>query len=117
GGAMLRWFEARNVANGAEHETRGPRILCAWSDDNDPGTEPLVRNAGYVPERRFVHMIRHTLEAIEEPPLPPGLEIRRATLADARTLFEGDVEAFRDHWGSVDGSDDAFQRFLAMPRR
>lgn len=117
GGAMLRWFEARNVANGADHVGTGPRILCAWSDDHDPGTEPLVRGAGYVPERRFVHMVRRDLEAIEVPPMPDGLEIRPATMADARTLFEGDVEAFRDHWGSVDGSEDAFQRFLAMPRR
>jgi ribosomal protein S18 acetylase RimI-like enzyme len=112
GSAMLRWFELRNVAIGMGHATDRPRVLSAWSDEHDPGTAPMLRAAGYEPERRFVHMERPDLEAIDVAPMPPGLEIRPATLADARAMFDGDVEAFRDHWGSVDDSPEAYQRFI-----
>ncbi len=66
GTAMLRWLEVRNVQIGADHATDVPRLLVGWSDDHDPGTAPLLRAAGYTPERRFVHMIRPTLDAITE---------------------------------------------------
>jgi mycothiol synthase len=35
------------------------------------------------------------------------------TMDDARRLFDADIEAFRDHWGGVDGSDEQFQRWIA----
>ena len=32
-----------------------------------------------------------------------------------RQIWDADVEAFLDHWGGFDGSEDNFQRFLAKP--
>ena len=115
GTAMRSWFEARCLEIGAGQPADRPRLLAGWSDEHDPGSTPLLRNAGFTPERRFVHMVRPHLRAIAVTPLPEGLEIRPATLEHARAMFEGDVESFRDHWGSTDGSEIAFQRFLGRP--
>lgn len=50
-------------------------------------------------------------------PLPDGLEIRpipRETAA-LRQVFDADVEAFRDHFGWSEGSDERFAAFLEEP--
>ena len=61
-------------------------------------------------------MVRPDLDGVEVPPLPDGLELRpveeRAML---RQLWDADVEAFRDHWGGFDDSDEAFDSWLAEP--
>jgi ribosomal protein S18 acetylase RimI-like enzyme len=50
---------------------------------------------------------------IEVPPLPEGLEVRPVTADDARRLFAADNEAFIDHWGGIDGSEGAFQKWIS----
>ena len=32
-----------------------------------------------------------------------------------RTIWEADVEAFRDHWGYVEPTDEDYERFLEFP--
>jgi len=115
GTAIHDWLERRALAIGAAHLTARPRLLASFGEDADPGNAALLRNAGYVVERRFVLMVRPHLHAISVSPLPTELEIRPATMADARAMFEGGVEAFRDHWGSSDGSDEAWIRFRDRP--
>ena len=51
-------------------------------------------------------------------PVPPGIELRRIDPADEtaiRTAFEVDIEVFRDHWGDVDDSPEAWARFRVAP--
>ena len=48
-------------------------------------------------------------------PLPDGLEIRPVRDEDIRTIWEADVEAFRDHWGFVEQSEEDYERFVAFP--
>jgi GNAT superfamily N-acetyltransferase len=75
----------------------------------------LVTRAGYRPVRYFFDMLRPTLDEIEVPPLPEGIEVRPVAEARLRQLFDADAEAFADHWGGFDASDDAFARWLADP--
>ncbi|TMD33075.1 MAG: GNAT family N-acetyltransferase [Chloroflexi bacterium] len=122
GRAMLAWNEARRRAIAADHVAAGhgldrPRWLTTFAFDGDPGAAVLLRSAGYAPFRRFYSMVRPDLEAIPDAPLPEGIEIRpiaRDRLA-MRQVFDADSEAFRDHFGWVSGSDDAFAAFVEDP--
>jgi mycothiol synthase len=77
----------------------------------------LLRTHGYQPMRRFFEMIRHGLDRVDDVPLPSGLEVRPIAhdRASIRQVFDADVEAFRDHFGWVDGSETAFEEFVASP--
>jgi ribosomal protein S18 acetylase RimI-like enzyme len=115
GGAMHRALGRRILEIGAGHAFDGPRYLVSWGVDGDVGNTALLRAAGYEPERRFVHMVRPTLEAIGLPPLPDGLEVRPAGPEHAREVFEADAEAFLDHWGGVDTSEAGYERWRSQP--
>jgi mycothiol synthase len=122
GTAMLAWTEARRRTIHAEHVSRGespdvPTFLTTFVFDGDAGAHALLRSAGYEVMRRFFEMARPNLDHIAPVPLPDGLEIRpidrdRARL---RQLFEADVDAFRDHFGWVDGSDARFEEMVNDP--
>ncbi len=76
----------------------------------------LLKGQGYQPVRYFFDMVRPTLDEIEVPDLPEGLEIRPVAGRDQmRQLFDADVEAFLDHWGGFDATDAAFEQWLADP--
>jgi ribosomal protein S18 acetylase RimI-like enzyme len=61
-------------------------------------------------------MVRPTLDEIELPPLPEGIEVRPVSdAAGYRRVFAADTEAFMDHWGGFDASEAAFRQWLADP--
>lgn len=115
GRAMLHHDERRLVGIAASHQTDRPRWLASWGSDQDAGNTTLLLGEGYVAARHFYEMVRPGLDAIEDAPLPAGLEVRPAREADLRTIFSADNEAFRDHWGSVDESDEGFRRWSGSP--
>jgi ribosomal protein S18 acetylase RimI-like enzyme len=55
------------------------------------------------------------MDDLPEVRLPPGLEVRPVTRDDYRAIWEADAEAFRDHWGEIDESEEAFLRFVDDP--
>jgi len=68
----------------------------------------LLEARGFQPIRWFFLMRRDLSEDIPEAPLPAGIELRPVTPDQHRTIFEAEVEAFRDHWGSREKTDDDF---------
>jgi mycothiol synthase len=115
GRAMLRHNERRSIAVGEGHPPDRPRALLSWGYESALGNVALLRSEGYTPTRSFVHMIRPTLDAIDVAPLPEGLVVRPATVADAEAVFHADAEAFLDHWGGVDASPEALERWRGNP--
>jgi mycothiol synthase len=99
----------------ASHQTLRGRAFGSQSHEHQAGDETLLRGAGFVPARHFFDMLRPTLDEVPDLPLPAGLEIRSANAGDARAVWLADVEAFRDHWGGYDDSDESFQRFVDAP--
>ena len=77
----------------------------------------LLERAGYVAFRRFASMERPDLEDIPEVALPDGLELRPVARdrPALRRVFDADVEAFRDHFGWSEGSDERFAEFVEDP--
>jgi mycothiol synthase len=91
-------------------------IVAAYVFTRDEhGIRLLTRN-GFEVVRRHAELVRRDLHAVPRIPMPDGLEIRPIDPGDeaaVRRAFDVDTEVFRDHWGDVDGSDAAWERFKA----
>jgi mycothiol synthase len=116
GTAILEHNEARLRTVAASHDTDRPKILGTFADERRPGAVALVTGHGYEAERYFFDMQRPTLEAVELLPLPEGLDLRPVTdPVGYRRLFDADAEAFLDHWGGFDASDERFAQWVDDP--
>jgi mycothiol synthase len=116
GTAILERNEARLRALATSHGTERPKRLGCFADARRPGAVALVTGHGYEPVRYFFNMVRPTLEGIGVPPLPDGLDLRPVSdRAGYRRVFDADAEAFLDHWGGFDTSDEAFEEMLGWP--
>ena len=99
----------------ATHETALPRVLGSWSTDNQVGREALLRQNGFEQARWFFDMTRDLSDPIEEVPLPEGLEVRPVTMEQIRQIWYADVEAFQDHWGGFDSSEERLKSWIESP--
>lgn len=115
GRALLRWGVARLREIGEGHAFDGDRWFAAWVNDSDRAGTDLLLEEGFRPVRVFQLMVRPTLDEIVVPPLPAGLEARPVTDADLRAVYLADCDAFRDHFGAVDDSEEAFLRWSLHP--
>jgi len=115
GRTMLHHQLRRARAIRAAHADIGESWLGSWAEDGNPGAMALLLSEGFRVVRRFPLMVRPHLDAIDIPPLPDGLEVRPVSRSDWRAIFEAMVEAFRDHFGGVDGSEDGYQRWIGGP--
>lgn len=119
GTALLAYNEnrLREIAQENEHPTNMPRLLESWSGPTMPGANVLLGEAGYKPARYFFTMIRPIDALLPEVPMPDGLEVHPFEDAQNRPIWEAINEAFRDHWGYVEGTEEDYQRFLTRPNR
>lgn len=113
---LLRASEEHARARASASPTELPSILGSWQSDASVGAKALMAQEGYAPARYFFDMLRPTLDAIEEPPLPEGIAIRPVHDDQLRQLWDADVEAFRDHWGGFDDSDERYATWKGNPR-
>ena len=115
GTALFSWNEERlrDIAN--EHEGEQEKLFEVWSNDRNEGATALARVFGYDRITYAAEMVRPTVDDLPDHPLPEGLEIRPVREEDIRTIWEADVEAFRDHWGFVEQTETDYQRFRAYP--
>lgn len=114
GTALAAESERRSRALAAEHGP-GRCVLGSWSWERQLGHAAIMEAAGFGPVRWFFHMVRPTLDEIPDLPLPEGLEFRTITPELARAVWLADIEAFQDHWGGFDRSDEQLDRWLADP--
>ena len=61
-------------------------------------------------------MLRPDLEAIEDVPLADGYTLRSPTTDELPAVFEMAVEAFAEHWGEYEGSDQQYRGWVEDPR-
>lgn len=114
---LIEALEARaaEVAAGQE-PTERPRVLTTFSGDRQQWRLDAFARRGYERVRWSFEMVRPTGSEIDVPPLPDGIELRPVEGRDRlRRLWDADLEGFRDHWGGFDGSDEAFEEWLADP--
>lgn len=125
GTLLLAWTERRRAEIAAAHAHAGEvtgrvRAFTTFLFDGDRGGAVLLTRAGYEPFRGFASMRREDLadlSDVADAALPSGFEIRpvpRETVA-LRRVFDAAGEAFRDHFGWNDESDEAFAAFVEDP--
>jgi GNAT superfamily N-acetyltransferase len=114
GRALLADNERRARALAASHATDLPRSLLGFAAADRPG-EALLRRSGYELVRWFFDMVRPDLDDVDVPPMPDGLELRPVGRDQFEAVWRANREAFRDHWGGSDESEEAMHRFMDGP--
>jgi len=117
GTAMLADCERQQTALASTHDTSRPRVLGTFTEGRNEGANAIARRAGYEPVRWFFDMTRTSLQdnLPAVPPMPDGIEVRPVQAEQLMQIWHADHEAFRDHWGGGDESDEAFRRYQDAP--
>lgn len=115
GRAILHANEARGREIAERFEDAGGRVFASWVDDKESGARELLTSEGYEPARYGYVMHRTDLSDVTEVALPEGLELRPVTPDQHRAIFDADDEAFRDHWGHRDATEEDFVSRYAEP--
>jgi ribosomal protein S18 acetylase RimI-like enzyme len=123
GRAVLRHNIRHQQARGAQDAMRDAtadeaaapreRRLESWAMESQPRRRRLLESEGFEVVRWFFEMLRPDLDRIDPLPMPEGVEVRPVVPEDHRAIWAADAEAFRDHWGGVDDSENAFDLFFS----
>ena len=115
GGAMLRRNEELLRSTAADHLGVEPKWFSSEAVESDAGNMALLRREGYEPARYFYDMVAPSLEPIVAPPMPDGIALRPVTRDQYRAIWEAAAEAFRDHWGETEWTEEEWARWEAEP--
>ena len=115
GTRLLAHNEARVREIAAGHANERATAFGAFASDKQPARVRLFEGAGYEVVRYFFNMGRPSLDDIPDVPLPDGIEVREINPDLYRRVWEADVDAFQDHWGGFDSSDEALQGWIESP--
>ena len=115
GSALLANNERLVRELAATHQTERPKVVGSWSGEHQAGDQALLAGHGFRQVRWFFDMVRPTLDDIPDLELPDGIEVRPVTPDQHRQIWQADVEAFLDHWGGFDASDESMRRFFDRP--
>jgi mycothiol synthase len=115
GSALLRENERRARKLAASHATSRKLVFGSWSGETQPRAARLLEGNGYAAVRWFFEMTRLNLDDVPAVPLPDGLEVREVTPDLVYAVWRADVEAFQDHWGGFDDSDESLERWKQAP--
>ncbi len=109
GTALIHAAEARLREIAAGHPQDVPKFLRAEATGHQTNLKNILESEGYTVIRYGYEMTRSLDEPIEITPLPARLEIRPALPEHYRPIWEADNEAFRDHWGHIEGTEENFE--------
>jgi len=115
GRAILVANEVRGREIAGAHDDPGGRAYASWVSEREGGAEALLLGAGYEPVRYGFAMVRPSLDDLPDASLARGLEIRPVTAEHHRAICAADNEAFRDHWGHHEATEDDFAATHASP--
>jgi mycothiol synthase len=115
GTELLALLEARAAERASSLPAGEAAWLDTWSPDANTAFVALMDRTGYEPLRHFFEMHKRDLDTTQETALPAGLELRPVIDGDMRRIFDAEAEAFRDHWGQREWSDQIFAERLADP--
>lgn len=115
GTAMLSFCESRSREIAAGHPGDSEKYFQSGYDDSQEEYGQLLEANGYQKVRWFYEMSRDIAEPLPGVTLPEGFEVRPVPRDRYRDIFDAQNEAFRDHWGHVEATDEDYQRFLSEP--
>jgi mycothiol synthase len=117
GRAIMRMNLARLREIDAERPTGQRRVFGLWTNERSIGAMALARSERFEPVRWFFEMERTGIDRDppEIPALPDGIDARPVELDRMWQFWLADVEAFKDHWGGFDASEENYRRWLERP--
>ncbi len=115
GTAMLTFCERRLRDIAAEHPEQGRKFYQSGYDEGQKDQERLLKRSGYEGVRWFFEMTRPIESPLPDVNLLSGFEVRKVPKSSYCQVFEAHSEAFRDHWGYVEPSEEDYQSFLNEP--
>ena len=115
--ALLSAGRGRALVMAATHDVDCPKVFEGWVSEREPDFEQAYESLGFTPVTYDATMVRPDLDGIPDAKLPVGLEIRPVEESHLRAIWEADKEAFRDHWGYSEPSEEDYLRFLEFPHR
>lgn len=113
GTSLLAWNMRRARARALDEPAGTSVSIGSFAEEVELGTRAILASAGFEPVRHFFLMHRDHLDDIPDTPLPEGLEIRPVSPDQHRVIAEAEHEAFLDHWGQREWSEDHFQTTFA----
>jgi mycothiol synthase len=113
GTALLDWCLARIRDRAAVEDPGVPIVVQDGAEEQETGHRALLTKAGFTPVRHFFLMRRAMLDEIPDVPLPDRLEVRPVKEEQRRPILEAEFEAFQDHWGSRERSEEHFTMTLS----
>lgn len=106
---MLRYAEEKCRETAATMPAETDKRFRVWKKKKAIETVQFFQEKGYQIERYFFSMQRPIDLPLGEHPLPAGLEIRPINPSQYRTIWEADQEAFRDHWGYTEPTEEMYE--------
>lgn len=90
--------------------------IGAYAQDGSARYRLLAGAEGFVPHSWAAVMVRPHLDDIGDWPLPDDVGIRPVRPADLRAVWEADSEAFRDHPGYIESTENDWTQFAEAAR-
>jgi ribosomal protein S18 acetylase RimI-like enzyme len=116
GTAMLKHNERRLREIAADHPADAPKFYQVDHGDKQVSVAALVEKNGYEQVRWGYEMSRPTDAPLPDASLPDGLDVRTPTEEEHfEAIFWAQNEAFRDHWGHRENTEEDYQRWLSDP--
>jgi len=113
GTGLLGWVQGRLAELTAD---AGGDVTIRTVGLSPATTEFLTRNDYEVTQHEAI-LVRPNLDDIPDVPLPEGLEVRPVDEPDLRSIYEAEVEHFKDHWGASEETPESWGSFQRDPHR
>jgi mycothiol synthase len=115
GRALLRWAEGRLREIAVTQPGTGVRSLRAFAAAQERSAIALLEREDYAVVRYGFEMARPLIEPLPDWPLPIGVEVRSVAPEQYHQVFAAMNEAFRDHWGHSEQTNEDYQRWINSP--
>ena len=113
--AMIRHLKQRLRQIAADHPADREKFFVSWGMEVETDWTNLMQAEGHQIVRYGLDMVRPNLDNIPDCALPEGLKIRCGTEAESRQIWEAAREAFRDHWGMSEWSEENYNAWNEYP--
>jgi mycothiol synthase len=114
GGWLADWIETR-AREAIDRAPAGARVAVMQSvDDRDARAKELLEARGYQVVRHFWRMAIELSHSVPAAQWPDGIRVAALDSGiDLRRAYAAGREAFKDHWGHVESSEEeGFERFM-----
>jgi mycothiol synthase len=107
--------ELRSCEIASGHPKETPKFFQVEPLETEKDLIALLESRGYQPVRYETYMVRDLSEPFPEAPMLPGLEVRPVKPEDVWPIFHASNEAFRDHWGARDQTEEEEKANMESP--